>query len=241
MIAMLGMYDRPEVQHANDELWDLIRQNLGYGPENLTRDMDFWEIWQSPEMVFAQTCGLPFRAKLHSSVNLIGTPDYGIEGCEPGFYRSALVTRKDSGTSLDDFEQLTLAYNERLSQSGWAAFWSQVPQGQNPKAQLETGAHVSSAKAVADGQADIAAIDALTWRMIQRYDDFADRLEVIEWTSPTPGLPYITAKSRDPALIHDAAVRAIDALSDASKDALSIRALVEVSKETYLSVPMPPA
>ena len=48
MIALLGMYDRPETSGANDAFWSLIRSNLGYGPERLTRGVDVWQAVSIP-------------------------------------------------------------------------------------------------------------------------------------------------------------------------------------------------
>ena len=65
-------------------------------PEGLQRDPDdLWSQWTSPDLVFSQTCGFPYRARLHGSVTLIGTPDFGVEDCPPGYYRSVLVARAD--------------------------------------------------------------------------------------------------------------------------------------------------
>ena len=80
MIAHLGMYAVPA---ANEALWMQTRCALGYGPDRLTQSDDFWQIWQDPDLLFSQTCGYPFRARLHKQVQLIGTPDYGLPGCPP--------------------------------------------------------------------------------------------------------------------------------------------------------------
>ena len=240
MIAMLGMYDRPEVADANDAFWSSIRSKLGYGPKFLTRDRDFWEIWRSPDLLFAQTCGLPYRSKLHGSVQLIGTPDYGLEDCPPGYYRSAIVARKNSLVDLAELGAVTLAYNEQLSQSGWAAFWGHV----GPDIELGTlkrsGGHANSAKMVAEGDADLACLDALTWSLIHKFDDFAEELEVLEWTDPTPGLPYITSVSRDADEISDAVRQAITELNEVDRDLLHLKGLVDISSDEYLAIPMPP-
>ena len=74
MIAMLGMYDMPAIQPANDRFWQAIRAHLGHGPETLTRDRDYWEMWQSPDLLLGQTCGLPYRSRLHGRVARIATP-----------------------------------------------------------------------------------------------------------------------------------------------------------------------
>jgi hypothetical protein len=81
MIAALPMYDRPEMRAANDRFWQAIRDRLGDGPPHLTRDRDPWDIWQAPDLLLAQTCGFPYRARLHGRIYLVGTPDYGVEGC----------------------------------------------------------------------------------------------------------------------------------------------------------------
>ena len=175
MIASLAMYDRAEVQPANDRLWALIRDGMRAeglaAPDSLTRgERAYWKAWESPELVFSQTCGYPYRAKLHGRVTLLATPDYGVEGCAPGHYCSVMIARKDDPRdSLAAFDGATLAFNEDLSQSGWAGpmVFAQT-QGVGLRPALRTGGHVLSAKAVAEGRAEIAGIDAITWAMILR-------------------------------------------------------------------------
>ena len=242
MIAALGMYDRPETAAANDHFWQAIREGLGEGPTSLTRDMDMWDIWQSPDLLFAQTCGMPYRTRLHGHVTLIGTPDYGLPGCPPGYYNSVFITRTSDGdTTLADYAGKTLAYNESGSQSGWAAPMTHAAQHNIIFANhLESGTHHASAKAVATGRADLAALDALTWRNITRYDDFADQLRVVAQTTPTPALPYITAPTRDATAIANVIRIAIATLSAADADTLSLRNLIDIPASAYLEVPTPP-
>jgi hypothetical protein len=68
VIAALPMYDRPETRAATDRFWELTRDALSLrgidAPEALTRDRDPWDIWQAPDLVLAQTCGLPYRSGL---------------------------------------------------------------------------------------------------------------------------------------------------------------------------------
>ncbi len=240
MIAMLGMYDRHEVSEATDAFWSLIRSNLGAGPTELTRDMDFWEIWRSPDLLFAQTCGLPYRSQLHKNVQLVGTPDYGLMNCPPGYYHSVIVARQDSAAELSDLGTLSLAYNDTHSQSGWAAFWSHVPSGASAKALVRSGGHANSAKMVASGAADIACLDGLTWDLIHKYDDFAAELRVVERTTPTPGLPYITSLTQDAAAIRDAVRTAISQLDPKQRELLHIKALIDIPAADYLAIPLPP-
>lgn len=237
------MYDMPHARAAYDRFWSAIRSALGAGPERLERAGDVWSAWLSPNLLMSQTCGLPFRARLHNKVNLIGTPDYGLPGCPPGHYNSVLLVRADSpAQSLSDLNGPKLAYNEALSQSGWAAPYGHFKAlGMAFEVGPQTGAHANSAAAVAQGHADIAALDALTWAMLQRESpDIFGALKVIDRTAPTPGLPYITAATRDPVPIAQAIDQAITALDQSDRDILHLKALIRIPAEAYLELSIPP-
>lgn len=243
LVAHLGMYDRPETAGANDRFWSAIREQLGYGPASLTRDRDLWDVWRSPDLLLSQTCGMPYRTRLHGSVTLVGTPDHGLPGCPPGHYNSVFVARRDApGDTLAAFANARFAYNEPLSQSGWAAPRTHFDAlGLRFGALLQTGGHRASAHAVADGRADLAALDALTWELIRAHDDFAQDLRVVARTDPTPALPFITALTRDPAPLVAAISAAIADLSAQDRADLHLRGLVEIPAEAYLAVATPPA
>lgn len=238
---MLGMYDMSALQPVNDRYWNLIRENLGEGPDRLTRDRDFWEIWKDPGLIFAQTCGMPFRTRLYGQVQLVGTPDYGLPDCPPGHYYSVFVARIDDTRGLNDLATGCFAYNEALSQSGWAAPMTHMTNlGLTPAELRETGGHARSARAVADGSADFAALDALTWVMLKEHSDLSDHLREVEVTEPSPTLPYITAMGRDTDHVARAVRRAITSLSEQDRQALHIRGLVDIPAELYLSIATPP-
>lgn len=121
MIASFPMYQRPELNHAHHQFWTLIRKNLKLdSPEYLSQDADEMAVWNDPKLVLSQTCGMPYRKFLHDHVTLIGTPDYGIEGCPPGYYKSVFIINKDERrTEPDDFKDALFAYNDINSQSGF--------------------------------------------------------------------------------------------------------------------------
>ena len=253
MIASLGMYDRAETAAANDALWDLIRDGLrAHGvpaPDALTRGAQaYWPAWEDPDLLLSQTCGLPFRAQLQDRVALIGTPEYGVKGCAPGYYRSVLIARADDPRSDDPcsteaaFSTAQLAVNDALSQSGWAAVWQHFQQlGLAVPAVLLTGGHRASALAVAQGQADFAAIDAVKWELLTRHDPCARGLRVFARTIPTPGLPLITAQPTLVDTLFAAVEAAIGGLSDAHRHTLCLRGLVRIPASAYVSLPIPPA
>ena len=245
MTASLPMYDMASTRAANDRLWALIRAHYGYGPDDLDRVTDPHETWENKGLVLSQTCGLPYRSALHDKVCLVGTPDYGVRGCPPGYYKSYVVARRDDPRrTLEDFRSGRLARNDLRSQSGWAAIEGHLAEngfdfsfvGQT----LDTGSHAQSARAVADREADLAALDAVTWTLLKREAPFTRQLRVLLSTRPTPGLPLITARERDPQPLFRAFQTAIAALSARDRQRLLLKGIVAIPSRAYLSEPLPP-
>lgn len=244
MIASLPMYDWEEVRGPTDRLWAAIRDRLRAvgqpAPEALNRG-DPWDDWVRPDLVLSQTCGYPYRTALHGRVALVGTPDFGLPGLPPGHYHSVLVVRAADPGPWTGFLGRRLAINGFDSQSGWAAPQNQAAAvGARFTDIVETGAHRESACAVAEGRADIAAIDAVTWGLIEAYRPaVAAQLRVAARTEPTPGLPLITARGNDPALIGRAVADGIADLAPDDRAALGLCGLVLIPPELYLAVPTP--
>jgi len=245
MIANLMMYQRPQLIEAHARFWILIRKYLSAAgidsPEELSQDAKECFVWEHPDLVLSQTCGMPYRTSLQNKVQLVGTPDYGLDGCLPGYYRSAIIVRADDvRRQIAEFRDTTFAYNQTFSQSGYAApFWHVKPKGFWFKKRVHVLQHLESARAVVNGFADIASIDAVTWRDIAKYETFATGLRVLEWTEPTPGLPLITALGNDTDLIFKAVTDAIKALDEQNKSQLGIQDIVKIPKEDYLKVRNP--
>ena len=238
-VAALSMYAHPELDDALAEFWGLIRQELEKrgidAPARLTDDGIGEEFWLRPDLVLGQTCGYPFRTTLKDRVGMVGAFDHGLEGCGPGQYNSVLVVRADSPlASLEDLDGARLAYNSTDSQSGFhgpRGFASL--RGVNLAPTLETGAHARSARAVADGLADVAGIDAVSWRDMRRFDDFTGALRVAAATPPVPALPLVCAKSFDAGQVAESVARAVEAMPEHLKDKLGIRGFVARTPEDY--------
>ena len=171
-ISSLEMYNRAETQKAHQELYQNIVKELKIrgieAPPVLSKNRESIDFWSSNELFLSQTCGLPYRLFLHNKVTLVGTPDYGLKGFKPGHYASVIIVRKeDKIKSLTDFSSSIFAYNDILSQSGWAA-----PQNYFKELKINidkiklSGSHRASAKLVSEGQADIAAIDAISFKPV---------------------------------------------------------------------------
>lgn len=234
------MYDRPEAQAANDALWAAVRDKLGYGPDRLDRTTPFIDTWAHPDLVLGQICNLPYRARFRDQVTLLGCGDHRLDDTPAGYYHSVFVVRKDDAArGLAPAVLGTFAYNEALSQSGWGAPVTRIAaQGLQFKSTLQTGSHLDSLRAVAEGRADLAAIDAVTWAQQLKWEPQAQDLTVIERTGLSPAQTFVTAKGQDPAPIRAALAEAIDSLDAAHKDALHLYGFVTLPDRAY-DIPLP--
>jgi ABC-type phosphate/phosphonate transport system substrate-binding protein len=214
MIAALPMYDWPEERVANDALWSRfaahLKTNGVAAPDSLTRQGDLHAIWTSPDLLMAQTCSYPLETALAGKVAYVATPSYAAPGCDmPGHYRSVLLMSGHNasapvpghaGAALPDWRRgAKLAFNAPDSMSGWHALARDLEAvGRSmPEFHVETGSHRASLIAVAEGRADIAAIDCVSFAMALRHEPAAHHVHVAGWTALRPGLPLITAFGDD--------------------------------------------
>ena len=228
MIAALPMYDWPEVADATDALWAALRPRLadaGFAPpETLTRDRPLADIWGDADLLFAQTCGMPYVAGDARAARLVGTPIYEVEGCAGPAYRSAVVARK--GTAVEDLTGARFAANGYDSLSGWAAPLALLGRAALG-APVLTGAHRASVVAVAEQRADFAAIDAVAWDLARRFEPAAEALEAVAWTDPAPATPFVTSARHDGR--ERAALRAALADTLASSEAAPARETLKLA------------
>lgn len=240
VIAALPMYDRPENAAAHDRLWAAVRDGLRArgvaAPDALDRGLSPAEGWARPDLVLGQICNLPWRALFRGRVTIVAAADHAVEGCAPGFYRSVIVARADDPAPGDRF-----ALNEPLSNSGWdmPQAWARA-EGRPLRPVLATGSHRASALAVAEGRADLAGIDAVTWSLLCRWEGWTARLRVLALTEPSPGMTFVCAPGHDPAPLRAALESAIGDLSAEDRAALGeLRGLADLPPSAY-DHPLPP-
>jgi len=163
-------------------------------------------------------------------VALLGRPTYAADGAGPGRYCSLLVARStDRRSGPGDFRGAVAACNSETSQSGWAALIDSLPQGESLHgffgAVHFTGGHRESIRAVADGTADIAAIDCVAWALALRHEPAAGELKEIGRSPDYPSLPFITGDRRsaeEVARIGEALRRAVAGLPAQIREALML-------------------
>jgi ABC-type phosphate/phosphonate transport system substrate-binding protein len=239
MYAVRGAHD-----HA-DTLWRCLRDSLrGSGieaPEQVSTISPRIDGWLHPDLVLGQTCGLPYVTRLCDLTDLIGTPDYGVEGCAPGFYHSTLVvSAADKRRQLSEFFGGTFALNGRDSQSGYGAMMHAAApfarEGRFFGRAIHSRSHDASMRLVAKGHADIAAIDSVTWRMSRKFDSVTEELRSIGTTQPTPGLPFIAAKGRWDGRLLDAVRAGVAGLPEATRQAFGLRDVLPFRRADYVVI-----
>ncbi len=130
----------------------------------------------------------------------MATPRYAAPGCAGLLYKSAVVVREDDpASSLADMRGRRCAVNEpRLEQRnelaargtgaacGEARFFGSV---------VVSGSHRRSIELIVANEADVAAVDCVTFAHLQSIDPaLTSRVRVLSWTPPSPCLPFVTAR-----------------------------------------------
>jgi len=207
-IASLGMYDLPGLSRANDILWSAIAAELrrmGFNaPDQLTRDSELDAIWRNPNLMLAQTCGYPLTTRLKGLVQVVATPRYRAPGCSGTDHRAAIIVaaRRDLH-SLAALRGARCAVNDRSSNTGMNLLRAKIA----PLAEggrffdeiIVTRSHAASLMSVAQGAADVASIDAVSFALLgDLYPALAAAVRVLDWTDASPALPLVTAAATPP-------------------------------------------
>ena len=246
--ASLPMYDLPEVRAATDDLWRglaaaLTRAGLKQVPAELLRGVPLADHWHDPDLLFSQTCGYPLTHGLRGAVTPVATPAYDVPGCDGATYRSAIVVRaEDPAERLEDLAGRRCAFNSRDSQSGYNTLRRAVAPlsraGRFFGAVVESGGHGASLEAVAQGRADLAAADSVTYALLDRWSPRqTEGLRILAWSDAAPGLPYVTWAGAGPdtlARLRDglASVLADEALAT-TRQALCLKGAEVLPPEAY--------
>jgi ABC-type phosphate/phosphonate transport system substrate-binding protein len=173
-------------------------------------ELDFHRLWLHPALLFAQTCWGPMELGLSRHVQVVGQPSYdAYEGGQGELYSSAIVmladgvqsvASPDDGSPLIPFDRIRgkrFTFNNLDSMSGLIGLTRDLEaMGESLDlfaSRSESGGHRSSIVAIAEGKADVAAIDCESWVLAQRFEPAARKVAVVGWTERRKGLPYISA------------------------------------------------
>jgi ABC-type phosphate/phosphonate transport system substrate-binding protein len=250
-IAALPMYDLPEVRWATDAWWQgLARHFRAVGivdvPGTLTRIGDYRGAWSDKRLLFGQTCSYPLATDYRDRLSPLAVPCYAAPGCEGSDYASHVVVRSDDdATCVAELRDRRAAFNNRDSQSGYnslrALIAPQASGGRFFSRVDELGGHVACMEAIAAGDADVAAIDCVTFALVARHRPHAVAgLRILARTPTAPALPYVTRREADPDLRRRLRLGLDAALADPEladcRDALLLTGAEELTEESLARV-----
>lgn len=243
------MYDWPETSHPLDVLWSHIQNHLAQreidAPVKLDRDIRPEALWSRPELIVGQTCGWPYTNYLKEQVVPFARFHYDLPDCPPGDYNSVYIGHDD-----DDYDHLTspqafefvekIAMNSDDSQSGFHVFseitGKPAEQCIAKEKRVVTGAHRNSISAVANGDANIAAIDAIAFELAKYYEpESVSKIVVLGNSKPLAGLPLITSKDNAhlTPLLYEAIEQALEETPEDILQRLLIKGLVKAKPSDY--------
>ncbi len=211
-IASLPMYDLPEVRPALDRLWRaiadrLIRDGLPAVPERLVHDRPLAALWSDPALFLSQCCGHDIVHRYAGKLRPIAAPRYGAPGCVGGDYASIVVVADHlAGRELAALEGTVCAINGYDSHSGTHALRALIaPIAKNGRFFAEvkvSGTHADSLAMIARGEAEVAAIDCVTYALLAAHRPAAlAGSQAICRTPPAPGIPFVTRADAAPELV----------------------------------------
>ena len=201
--ATLPLYDLPEARMQTDALWqglaDSFRKaGLDNVPEALFRGEDVYQ----KNVFLGQVCGYPLTHEFSGRFQVIATPVYQTPYFTGPEYRSVIaVHRNCEWEILVDAEGSRAVVNSKNSHSGYNILRSMVTpltieaSLTKPffRKVLVSGGHRQSLLLISNKQADLAAIDGLTWSLLERYaPEDLESVRILELSPPAPAPAFVT-------------------------------------------------
>ncbi len=207
-VASMPMYDLPELHQAHDALWatlarNLRREGVSDVPDTLVHDRPLGELWSDPKLLFSQCCGYDLVNRYAGKLQPIAVPHYDAPGCKGADYASVVVVAADSkATDVLQMHGAVCVINGPESHSGMGALRAliaPVSDGGHFFSEVKvSGSHAASLEMVRRGEADVAAIDCVTYALIARHRPAAvTGTRTLGRTYQAPAVPYVARANVD--------------------------------------------
>jgi ABC-type phosphate/phosphonate transport system substrate-binding protein len=206
------MYDLPELHAATDAWWAgigraLRREGIEDVSDRLTREQSTEAMWQRPDLLLSQICGYNMVAEWGDQLAYVTTPCYTAPGCRGPLYCSLIVVPAAAlARTLEDLRGLRCAINSYTSHSGCnalrATFAPLARGGRFFCSVTVSGGHALSLDLIASEEADVAAIDCITYALLARCRPrLLEDTPIIAQTVAAPVGPYVTRGAASDHLI----------------------------------------
>lgn len=234
-------------QSAWRQLFDRFLDISGADPAQVTLSFEHDPaLLRQPGLWLGHTCGYPLMTRLRGHVIPFCVPLFDVPGTEGRMYSSRIIVGIDADIeSLEDCRGRVCVMNNSDSNSGMNVLrhaLADMAGGQPVFSRVITsGGHLASLAAVADGSADIAAIDCVSYQLIaDSQPGLVDRVRIIGDTVKTCGLPLVVAKSTyaevDTGAISEQLNQALASTDDIVNKTLHLTGFAGVTLDDYASI-----
>jgi hypothetical protein len=228
--AALPWYDFPSTQRVLDAVWQEtmsqlraagVKHNLGA----LDHTTPHRQLLEYPQLALSQCCGLDLCRSYTDNVVPFAVPVISALPVAAGQYFSYIVSRSGA-----DLERPRVVINDCSSHSGHTALrlWLVANKIANYTT-FESGSHAESIAALNSGRADVAAIDALTWRFLA-----PENLHILDTSEPVLAPPFIMGRKSNLPVVELTA--ALHKAFQRHGEPLGITGVLPVSRRDYDSL-----
>lgn len=245
-IITCGMYSfTDELKLAWQQLFDILMGLLDGSDRKISLHFDADQsLLLNPVLLFGHTCGYPLMIHLQDRVSPFCVPVFDVPGCEGKFYSSRfIVGAKSDIASLADCRGKVAAINAPDSNSGMNVLRYAIsdldPARPFFSSVITTGGHLHSLEAVANRQADIAAIDCVSYQLIEDCQpELMQQVRSIGFSVKSCGLPFVVpaSNSADSEMLIDNLNRALALAPDRVRDRLHLLSFEPVALDDYQGI-----
>lgn len=206
LYASLPMYDLKPIQKSYDLLWTHFIKQFPSGmginlSERLKRSPVPSQLWSNPDMFLSQACGYNLTVTHPNDLKYICTPCYIAPGCKNYYYSSVFIIHKQSPIQeFSDLKNGRAVVNTSDSHSGMNVLRAKAAPFSENGAFFSsihiTGSHYQSMIEIAKKEAEVAAIDCVTFELIKRWQpELIQQLQVLQFSELYPALPFVAGSN----------------------------------------------
>jgi ABC-type phosphate/phosphonate transport system substrate-binding protein len=201
------MYSFPELHSASSSLWrgiakHLRREGMTDVPDDLAQGRPLAELWSNNSLLLSQCCGYDVVRRYRDTLIPLATPVFDVPECSGREY-SSLIVVSDESHYIDvlDMHGTIAVANGPESHSGMSSLRQLVaPKHNNGRFFSNTiysGSHAASLDLIRKGKADIAAVDCVTFRLLEVHKpETVVGIKILGRTFHAPAPPYVTHAHR---------------------------------------------
>ena len=202
--AQLNWYLFDHTEPVFTAFWQFVRgylkqQGIETGADLYDAKYNTISLAREGRLMLGQMCGMNFSRNVTRIPGYLGSFVLAEKGVPAGYYHSVIIaSKKLENISIDDLpiHELRAAHSEKDSYSGRFALYQALGGSPTPCAfgrVSYTGAHRGTLAAISSGQADIGAIDCLTWHMLQfACPEQVAKVKIIGTSPPVPAPPLVS-------------------------------------------------